>query len=490
MHPVELKDGADLDGFRRALRRLVAGGVEPDDVAWSGGAMPSLFGTCPDGGTAALPADAPPVPLPRLVGALIESVVCHRDPERYALLHRMVWRVVCGERDILDHHADPLVHRLAMLDKAVRRDLHKMHAFLRFRELRGPDGPDGGPGAERYVAWFEPDHFIVEATAPFFVERFESLVWSILTPVGSLHWDRRSLVVGPAAAKPDGLDRDDRFAEGWQRYYESTFNPARVNPVAMRAEMPRKYWANLPEAAAIPGMIRSAPARVQAMIAAEAAAPRHRNPDKAVAAMARQEPATLAELNRVIGRSEPLVPGATRAVLGEGPEGAAIAIVGEQPGDQEDLEGRPFVGPAGQLLTRALEEAGIDRRAAYLTNAVKHFKFVARGKRRLHQSPTAGEVKHYRWWLMKELDFVRPRLVVALGATAALALAGRSVAVLRERGPMGFGDLQGGIRQGFVTVHPSYLLRLPDAAEKENAYAAFVADLRRARGMVDGAAPL
>lgn len=202
--------------------------------------------------------------------------------------------------------------------------------------------------------------------------------------------------------------------------------------------------------------------------------------------MARQEPATLAELNRIILAAEPMisgppVPGAAQAVLGEGPEGAAIAIVGEQPGDREDVEGRPFVGPAGQLLTRALEEAGIERGAAYLTNAVKHFKFVARGKRRLHQSPTAGEVKHYRWWLMRELAFVRPRLVVTLGATAALALTGRSVSVLRERGPMDFGEWN-----GFVTVHPSYLLRLPAGEEAERAYRDFVADLRRAREMVEG----
>ncbi len=136
--------------------------------------------------------------------------------------------------------------------------------------------------------------------------------------------------------------------------------------------------------------------------------PVKRNPDKAVAAMQDQAPRSLEELNRIIAASEPLVPGATRAVLGEGPVGAAIAFVGEQPGDQEDLQGRPFVGPAGQLLDRALEEAGIDRASVYLTNAVKHFKFVRRGTRRIHESPTAGEVKHYRWWLERELDLVRP----------------------------------------------------------------------------------
>ncbi|CAO3457053.1 Domain often clustered or fused with uracil-DNA glycosylase / Uracil-DNA glycosylase, putative family 6 (EC 3.2.2.27) [Azospirillum argentinense] len=465
MRTITLREGADLDGFRRAVRRLAAARTAPDEVLWSVGA-PSLFGD-----EAPASENGAPVFLPQAVGQLIETVVCHGDPERYALLYRLVWRVLNGERALLDQHADPLVHRLERLDKAVRRDIHKMHAFLRFRALRDPDG------GERYVAWFEPDHHIVEAVAPFFVERFESMVWTILTPKGSLHWDRQHLMTGPPTERPDSL-ADDRFAEGWLRYYESTFNPARVNPTAMRAEMPRKYWANMPETAAIPAMVRSAPARVQAMLEAEAAIPRRRMPEKAVAAMARQAPESLAELNRLIQRSEPLVPGATQAVLGEGPEGAVIAIVGEQPGDQEDRDGRPFVGPAGQLLTAALEEAGIDRGGLYLTNAVKHFKFVQRGKRRIHQSPTAGEVKHYRWWLMTELGFVRPRLVVALGATAALALAGRSVSVLRERGPMAFDGWD-----GFVTVHPSYLLRLPGDEERRRAQAEFVADLRRAAAL-------
>lgn len=466
MRPIALREGADLDGFRRAVRRLAAARTAPEAVLWSVGA-PSLFG-----GEDAPPSETDaPVFLPQSVGRLIETIVCHSDPERYALLYRLVWRVLNGERALLDQHADPLVHRLERLDKAVRRDIHKMHAFLRFRAL--PDLE----GGERYAAWFEPDHHIVEAVAPFFVDRFESMVWTILTPKGSLHWDRQRLMSGPPAERPDSRT-DDRFAEGWQRYYESTFNPARVNPTAMRAEMPRKYWANMPETAAIPAMVRSAPARVQAMLEAEAAIPRRRMPEKAVAAMARQAPDSLAELNRLIQRSEPLVPGATQAVLGEGPEGAAIAIVGEQPGDQEDRDGRPFVGPAGQLLTAALEEAGIDRGSLYLTNAVKHFKFVQRGKRRIHQSPTAGEVKHYRWWLMTELGFVRPRLVVALGTTAALALTGRPVSVLRERGPMAFDGWN-----GFVTVHPSYLLRLPGDEERRRAQAAFVADLRRAAAL-------
>jgi DNA polymerase len=191
-----------------------------------------------------------------------------------------------------------------------------------------------------------------------------------------------------------------------------------------------------------------------------------------------QDPKTLKALNKLIAAAEPLVPGADHAVLGEGPEGAAIAFVGEQPGDQEDREGRPFVGPAGKLLDLAMEEAGIDRKSVYVTNAVKHFKFEPRGKKRIHQKPTMGEVKRYRWWLMKELDLVHPKLVVALGATAAAALVGKAVSVTKVRGRATFEN-----RPGYITVHPSYLLRIPDQADKRAAYKAFVGDLRKIRDL-------
>jgi DNA polymerase len=190
------------------------------------------------------------------------------------------------------------------------------------------------------------------------------------------------------------------------------------------------------------------------------------------------DPKSLKALNRLISAAEPLVPGADHAVLGEGPEGAEIAFVGEQPGDQEDREGRPFVGPAGRLLNQAMEEVGIDRSHVYVTNAVKHFKFERRGKKRIHQKPTMGEVKRYRWWLMKELDLVHPKLVVALGGTAAAALAGKAVSVTKARGKTSFEN-----RPGYITVHPSYLLRIPDEADKKAAYKDFVADLKKIRDL-------
>jgi uracil-DNA glycosylase len=462
---IVLSDGADLDGFRQALRLLIARGAPPTEVVWSVGDEPlPLADPCAD--------EALPVRLPRAVAELIELIVCHRDPERYALLYTLVWRIRHGERALLEIQSDPLVHRLERMRKSVRRDLHKMHAFLRFRRLEAAD-------AERFVAWFEPDHYILEAVAEFFVERFRGFHWTILTPVGSLHWDRENLTTGPPGKRGD-LPAEDAFAAAWRGYYESTFNPARTNPAAMRAEMPKKYWHNTPETRSLPGLIRSASSRVEAMIERVPAVPIRRNPNKAVAAMFDHDPKTLAELNRIIASSPPLVPGATQAVLGEGPEGAALVFVGEQPGDQEDLQGRPFVGPAGQLLNRAMAEAGIARDSVYLTNAVKHFKFEQRGKRRIHQKPTAGEVKHYRWWLVKELELVRPALVVALGATAVLALTGKSLPITRYRGETRFDPYR-----GYITVHPSYLLRLPDETAKQQGYEAFRNDIYRIRTLLE-----
>jgi DNA polymerase len=167
---------------------------------------------------------------------------------------------------------------------------------------------------------------------------------------------------------------------------------------------------------------------------------------------------------------------ATQTVFGEGASHAQIVFVGEQPGDQEDLEGKPFVGPAGRLFDRALAEAGIERQKTYVTNAVKHFKFEPRGKKRLHKRPDRSEIAACRWWLKAEIAVIRPRLIVALGATAAYALAGRAITITKVRGaPI---ELMG--HQGLVTVHPSYLLRLPDEAARRLEFRKFVADLQLA----------
>jgi uracil-DNA glycosylase len=166
---------------------------------------------------------------------------------------------------------------------------------------------------------------------------------------------------------------------------------------------------------------------------------------------------------------------ATQTVFGEGPADASLMLIGEQPGDQEDLAGLPFVGPAGKVLDKALEAAGIERSEVYITNAVKHFKNEPRGKRRIHKKPNNDEIEACRWWLDRELGFVMPRLTVALGATAGRALTGRDVTISRMRGEVI--PLREGL-EGFITVHPSFLLRLPDAAAKAREYERFVDDLK------------
>jgi uracil-DNA glycosylase family protein len=181
----------------------------------------------------------------------------------------------------------------------------------------------------------------------------------------------------------------------------------------------------------------------------------------------------------------PLWKDATQTVFGEGPPTAGIMFVGEQPGDREDRDGHPFVGPAGQLLNKALAEAGVDREHVYVTNAVKHFKFEPRGKRRLHKRPNAGEIKICRRWLFDEIDAIGPQLIVALGATAAQSLAGRAIPVQANRGKILDGT--NGLRI-FMTIHPSALLRLRDEQEKRSGYASFVNDLRSIQRLTEPSA--
>ena len=180
-------------------------------------------------------------------------------------------------------------------------------------------------------------------------------------------------------------------------------------------------------------------------------------------------------------RACPLWKDATQTVFGEGPQNAQMMLVGEQPGDKEDLAGKPFVGPAGQMLDRALEEAGIDRTKVYVTNAVKHFKFVPRGKIRLHQKPNTPEIRACRPWYERERAAIRPTLVVAMGATAAQSVFGKATPINKTRGRLF--DLDDGT-MALVTVHPSYLLRLPDADAKAREYQRFVDDLKIAAALL------
>ena len=464
MKVVTLPAADDFDAWRDAARALAADDVPPDCVIWQVGDAPGdLFA-----GQAVVhapPTASPGFSVPRPFIDLARDVVLANDPERFTLLYTLLLRLR-REPKLMEDRADPLLRRLETMAKGVRRDIHKMRAFLRFREVQDADG-------SRFVAWFEPEHHIVRANAAFFVNRFASMRWSILTPEVSLHWDGKTLSEGPGATKADAPDGDPT-EEVWKTYYASIFNPARVKVGAMLKEMPRKYWKNMPETALVPQLIASAQARESDMIEM-ARASRSDGPggnSRLAWEALRDEAAACTRCH--------LHKHATQTVFGEGPVDAALMFVGEQPGDQEDLAGKPFVGPAGQVFNRALASAGIEREQVYVTNAVKHFKFEQRGKRRIHSKPGAGEIEACRWWIEQEQMLLRPRVSVALGATAARSLFNRVVTIGRERGqalrlPDGAAAL--------ITVHPSYLLRLQDRAQAEDEFGRFVEDLKLARAL-------
>lgn len=459
MRVVTLASEDDFEGWRDAARGLAQAGVPPSEILWQVGETPTdLFA-----GEAAMPVVASRVvKVPPRFLDLARSAILHGDPARFALLYALL---ADDPRRIADP-ADPRVRRLEAMAREVRRDIHKMRAFVRFREVRdSPPFPGIGASGARYVAWFEPAHHIVRANARFFVERFANMRWSILTPALSLHWDAEVLREGPGASRAEAPG-EDPVEDIWKTYYAAIFNPARLKTGAMLREMPRKYWKNMPETALVRELVATARQRETAMVAAHVRS--GGDADAAWRAL-RDEAAhcTRCDLHRH----------AMRTVFGEGPPDARMMLVGEQPGDQEDLAGRPFVGPAGEMLDRAMAAAGIDRASVYVTNAVKHFKFERRGKRRIHARPDAGEIQACRWWYEQERALVKPGMTVALGASAARQLLGRAVTIAATRGRV-LELPEGGL--GWVTIHPSYLLRLPDRAKAEDEFAAFVEDLAAA----------
>ena len=464
-HRVTLCAPDDFDGWRDAARDLAEAGVPASAVVWQvEGGDADLFGS-----DVAQP-PAPSFPVPRAFVGLAKDVVCHSDPERFALLYGMLLRLK-SDRDALDDEASPIVRRLHDLAKAVRRDIHKMHAFVRFREID-----------ERFVAFFEPEHHIVRRASSFFVQRFTNMRWSILTPELSLHWDGQTLSEGPGATKADAPSGDP-LEDMWRTYYASIFNPARLKVGAMLREMPKKYWRNMPETSLVEPLIAGARNRELDMIQRSAdAAVIKDGLNHALEAERGIEPGgnlrasweALLKDARKCTRCD-LYKCGTQTVFGEGPLDASIMFVGEQPGDQEDLAGRPFVGPAGQLFDAALEKAGIDRTTVYVTNAVKHFKFVQRGKRRIHNKPDAGEIEACRWWIEHERELIRPPVTVALGATAARSLIGKIVTISKVRGEAR--TLADG-SEVWVTAHPSSILRAPDEAARNQGKRLLLRDLK------------
>jgi probable DNA metabolism protein len=505
----------NFESWRTVARALLAARVPPEQVLWTeaGAAQPMLAGLAgqelpsasPSPGTPGegwgggqpgwggdqprAPRDPAPTPaLPRRTGGgssalpvslgvvvpprfldLAQTVASFRDDGRWWLLYRGLWRIALGgERHLLEIATDDDVHQLLSMEKRVRFDRHKMTAFVRFREISTDVGP-------HYVAWYRPDHLIVRDTASFFAKRFATMRWSILTPDECAHHDPHTRSVTftpgvPSSHAPAG----DNLEDLWRSYYASVFNPARVNVAAMKKEMPARFWDVLPETRDIPELLRDAPRRVGLMVRNQ---PRDQ---RGATAFLPAEP-TLDNLRVAVQtcRGCSICEHATQAVFGEGPANAMAMLVGEQPGDQEDLAGRPFVGPAGQLMDEALATTGLDRSALYITGVVKHFKFERRGHRRIHATPNAREIAACVPWLHAEIAAVRPRMILCLGATAARALLGREFRLTQDRGRV----LTTAPHAPWMmaTFHPSALLRIPDETRRAATHRLFLSDLAASR---------
>lgn len=450
----------DFETWRGQARSFLLKGVLPHRQLWE--ETQTLLFDSSSLEDAHLRVDNPKVPKDFI--KLAEFVSYVQDEDRWDLLYRILFRLQHENSQLLNLVTDDDVRRLQLLNKAVRRDIHKMHAFVRFKQTKVED-------QERYMAWHQAEHFVLKPGVDFFVRRFGDKPWSIFTPYESAHWDLKELTFSAGMPQHE-FEIKDSFDEVWKTYYRSIFNPARLKIKAMKAEMAPKYWASLPEAEIIRDLIRNTPKQLQDMAEQES--------------FLAQVPVTESwkSLKESALRCQacPLHERASQVVFGEGDIRSPLMIVGEQPGDEEDLQGKTFVGPAGKILNEILDELGIARDRVYLTNAVKHFKWkegeASQGKARIHQKASGQEMHACKPWLEAEIAKVRPRVILALGVTAGTALWGRLVHIQKERGRChtsgSFASWQ------ILSWHPSAILRAVSMEDRAQKLQQLKEDLKKA----------
>ncbi|SAK44151.1 DNA glycosylase [Caballeronia hypogeia] len=466
MHVISIDD--DFAAWRAAALDAIARRLAPESIDWrTAQAEPGLFNE------SAAPQkvdQTPQIRVSRELATLLKDAAHFRDSRRWSFLYRVLWRWAQGERAVASA-ADEDGARLSKMAKAVRRAQHDMIAYVRFRQR------DAALGAPEYVAWHEPDHDVLAWGAEHFAARMGKSTWLIATPDGAAMFDGEHLQIERrrALASEHDVDTPDAAEALWMTYYRSIFNPARLNEAALEQHMPVRFWKGLPEGALIPQLVSDARGGARRVAQAQRVGALG---GKAVQVEAHDaQPERDAPTSLDTCRRCDLWRNATQAVHGAGSADARIMLLGEQPGDQEDLKGEPFVGPAGQLLDEAMQRAGVPREQVYLTNAVKHFKWEPRGKRRLHKTPAQQEVEACSYWLERELHEVGARVIVTLGATALAALFGRRATLSAHVGRVvPYRD-----KLVVATYHPSYALRQNDEAARERTVAAIVAALDQAR---------
>ncbi|WP_213806751.1 UdgX family uracil-DNA binding protein [Granulicella sp. dw_53] len=493
----------DFEAWREAAREALHSGYAPQDLDLQDATASASLALSLDTGEAPTGTS---FPRPHTSQAFLETAVfaaANRNPDRWNLLYRILYRLQT-DRVLLSQESDPDVAELLRLSAQVQREIHQMQVFVQFRKVlragelvlsdhrpvvldetlpppspnqpephhlvlatptpfgtnkteleqclpaepppNQPPAPD--EDCEYFIAWYQPEHRILPLAAPFFAKRFAILRWTILTPDAIISWNPVSKTLTSAPGIPrETAPSEEELEDLWRTHYAEIATPIPLNPV------PKPK----------PRVLPMAP-RTQPKQSAEPFVPPH---------------PTLRSIQEALPtcRGCDLYRHATQVVPGRGPAHAPLLIVGEQPGDQEDLQGLPFVGPAGKLLDRTLAELDIDRSLLFVTNAVKHFKFVQRGKLRIHQNPRLSELTACRPWLQAEIATLKPRVVLCLGASASKSLLGGSFGLMRDRGKVHstpFAD------KVIATFHPSAILRAPDEKARHQMLEHFKTDLAHA----------
>lgn len=437
-------DGTFSD-WREKARMLLAENIHYDDVQWTETDDGFIFGEAWTGNNL-----VSTFRVSREFVELSQVVSAFRDISTWFLLYRSLYRL--KENPIL--LADPLdpdVLELHRRYKLVTRDIHKMKAFVRFKEITEENG-------SHFMAWHRPDHRIVKLAAPFFKDRFNGMKWTIMTEDETMSWDLHALTFGPGIKKEDAPLSDDK-EELWKTYYKAIFNPARIKISAMKKELPVRHWKTLPETELITSLIQEAPDRLETFYESQ----RENSLSKISAS-------TIHELNEQLKNCKAcgICEKATAPVPGHGPHHARIMVIGEQPGHEEDLAGTPFIGPSGKLLDEALQLSHNRREDMYLTNAVKGFKYIPKGHTRWHKGASITEIKTCNSWLKKEVEIIKPEIVVCLGRSAALSAIGKMVKIEDTRGKVFETPFS---KTTIILPHPASILR--DQNNPEEAFQRF-----------------
>lgn len=451
---IYVKISPDFMSWRDKARQLLSKKIHYQDIQWTTHDQAFLFGEFWE--------DIEVKEVPKINKEFMDLalvVSTYRHDNTWDLLYRVAYRLVFENKKLLEDQLDPDVIQLYSRAKLINRDIHKMKAFVRFKEVQTPEGTI-------YMAWHNPDHRIMRLAAPFFRDRFNGMKWMIMTIDESASWDGENLTFSEGVPESKAPLIDDK-EDLWKIYYRSIFNPARIKVSAMKKELPVRHWKTLPETELISELLQEAPNRLEEFYESQRSAP----------VLFEKKFLTLDELNSDLAKCRAcgICEKATAPVPGQGPSHSKIILVGEQPGNEEDLAGRPFIGPAGKILNEALEAINLPRKDLYLTNAVKGFKFIPKDKLRWHRGANAAEIATCRIWIKQELELIKPETVILLGRSAAQSVTGKMVKIEDARGKIFETSYA---KKTIILPHPASILR---SENQDEAFHRFIEDWKKVK---------